>query len=247
MLTHNSFYHSLTLSPWLLLLSPPLLACSRSGVKTSQSLTCFSRAQGEGNILRATDYIEDLTRYNFDNQARSCCVTGVWVVYGREGYNKRYPTEPNWWVYGADYCTDVPRGFENKASSIRFVGAPDDWKYDTLNLYFENYFIGEEEFMYDDKSVLQHDNRAKSIIVTGCSGWTLYQYDNYQGYAICVYPSDISTCNPGFYSTSTKLGMMAGQVSSVRRGCYARDKIYPENNGVRAPHNNYNWIYKPRK
>merc|ERR1711953_254466 len=65
--------------------------------------------------------------------------------------------------------------FDNQASSLRFTGAPDDWKYDTLNLYFNDYFIGDEEFTYNDMTQLNYDNRAKSIVVTGCSSWTVYQ------------------------------------------------------------------------
>ena len=132
----------------------------------------------------------------------SCCFTGIWILYATENFNQLNPSSANWWAYG-------------------------DWKYDTLNMYFENFFIGDEEYMYNDKTRLQNDNKAKSIIVTGCSAWTLYQYDNYQGAALCVFLSDMGNCNPGFYSTSQQLGVLAGQVSSVRRGCFAKEKAYP--------------------
>ena len=55
----------------------------------------------------------------------------------------------SWWVWGDDYCTLLPVGFS--PASIRFAGAPDDWRYDTLNLYREESFIGQEEFLYNDK------------------------------------------------------------------------------------------------
>ena len=124
---------------------------------------------------------------------------------------------------------NVPSGFLNQASSLRFTGAPDDWKYDTVNFYFNDYFIGEEEFTYNDMPQLNYDNRARSIIVTGCSAWTVYQYDNYQGQAACMFPADSSQCSPGFYKTGAELGSLAGQISSVRRGCYAQEKLYPSN------------------
>ena len=243
MVISSSSYLYLTLSTWLLALCPCIPALQGS----SQALSCYSSGGGGGDVLRATDYIPDLGRYSFNNKIQSCCVGGVWVMYAGAGYNKDNPTASSWWVYGDYYCTNVPQGFENKASSLRFVGAPDDWKYDTLNLYFREFFIGDEEFMYSDKSRLVNDNKARSIIVTGCSGWTLYQYDDYQGAAVCVFPSDTLSCNPGFYSTTTSLGMMDRQVSSVRRGCWARERVYPENNGVAAPVNHSDWIFPSKK
>eukprot|EP00092_Neocalanus_flemingeri_P034599 GFUD01037634.1.p1 GENE.GFUD01037634.1~~GFUD01037634.1.p1 ORF type:complete len:267 (+),score=20.63 GFUD01037634.1:80-880(+) len=218
-----------------------------SNVKTSHALNCYDGSAGKGNLLKATDYIPALRMYGFEDRIRSCCFTGIWILYAKENYNKLSPSSANWWAYGDNYCTNVPAGFGNKASSMRFTGAPDDWKYDTLNLYFENFFIGSEEYMYNDKTSLRNDNRAKSIIVTGCSAWTLYQYDNYQGEAVCVFPSHIANCNPGFYSSSQQLGVLAGQVSSVRRGCFSQQKAYPENNGIMAPQNVSNWIFPSKK
>ena len=64
----------------------------------------------------------------------------------------------------------------------------------------------------------------RSAIVTGCNPWTLYEYNNYQGRCACVYPSDQSNCYPGFYQD---LGNVAGQISSVRRGCSCNKKLAP--------------------
>ena len=219
----------------------------QSSVKTSQSLKCFTGKAGKGDMLEATHYIETMKTYAFDDRICSCCFTGIWILYAKENFNKASPSSAYWWAYGDNYCTNVPAGFENKASSMRYVSAPDDWKYDTLNLYVENFFIGDEEFLYNDMGTLKYDNRAKSVIVTGCSAWTLYQYDNYQGAALCVFPSHMGNCNPGFYSTSDQLGVLAGQVSSVRRGCFATEKAYPENNGIKAPQNVPNWIFPSKK
>ena len=216
---------------------------SQSAVRSIQSLKCYDGAAGEGDLLKATDYIKSLRMYRFDNRICSCCFTGVWILYADDNFNYASPRSANWWAYGDNYCTNVPAGFENKASSIRFVGAPDDWKYDTLNLYFQNFFIGGEEFMYNDRSILTHENQAKSIIVTGCSPWTLYQFQNFQGEALCVFPSDSSNCNPGFYSSSAQFGALEGCVASVRRGCFSNRRIYPENNGIQAPQTVSNWVF----
>ena len=48
------------------------------------------------------------------------------------------------------------------------------------------------------------------LSVSGCSSWTLYQYDNYQGESVCVTPSNTNTCSPGFYLSTTQLGVLAG-------------------------------------
>merc|ERR1712241_716081 len=196
---------------------------------SSQTLTCYDYSGGGGDSVRAIDYIPALRNYNFDNRIGSCCFTGTWILYGEENYNSYNTGAANWWAYGDNYCLDVPAAFDNQASSLRFTGAPDDWKYDTLNLFFNDYFIGDEEFTYNDMTQLNYDNRARSIIVTGCSAWTVYQYDNYQGQAACMFPADSSQCSPGFYPTSASLGSLASDISSVRRGCYAKEKVYPVN------------------
>merc|ERR1712080_84630 len=136
-----------------------LSASSKVSTRTSasQRLTCYDYANRGGNSVVATDYIPNLQNYNMDNRISSCCFSGIWILYADQ-----------------NYCANVPAQFDNAASSLRFTGAPDDLRYDTLNLYFNDYFIGDEEFTYDDKPALNYDNRAKSVIVTGCNPWTLY-------------------------------------------------------------------------
>ncbi len=64
------------------------------------------------------------------------------------------------------------------------------------------------------------------MIVSGCSPWTAYQYDNYQGASVCLYPSDTNNCYPGFFETPNDLGGLSREFSSVRRGCYSNNKVY---------------------
>merc|ERR1719228_2296560 len=226
--TLASLHHSAKLSPPV---SRPEAVRSLATEKraSKQFADCYDYAGQRGDRVHVTDYITSLRNYNFDNRIESCCFTGIWMLYDKDNYNKGSSSSADWWVYGDNYCKDVPSGFANKASSIRFTGAPDDWKYDTLNLYFEEYFIGDEEFTYNDAAVMNYDNRAQSVVVTGCSAWTLYEYSNYQGRKVCVYPQDTSQCTPGFYSTRQSLGSLAGTVSSVRRGCYAEESRRPDN------------------
>ena len=66
------------------------------------------------------------------------------------------------------------------------------------------------------------------MIITGCSAWTLYEYDNYQGQSACWYPADTQNCYPSFFRTAQLMNGWANQVSSVRHGCFAKEKFYGE-------------------
>ena len=39
----------------------------------------------------------------------------------------------------------------------RVVGRPDDWRVDSINLYEEEYFIGREQWAYDDTPSFDYD------------------------------------------------------------------------------------------
>jgi len=196
----------------------------------TQFLDCYDQS---GYRFHATDYAPSLRAYNWDNRITSCCFTGIWMLYDEEDYNEYSTNAATWWAHGINNCIDVPQQFRNAASSLRFTGAPDDFLYDTLNLYFSDFFIGDEEFMYTDMPLLNYDNRAMSLIVTGCTPWTLYQYDHFEGDAMCVFPSSSTDCTPGYYTTSQALSTLAGQVSSARKGCLAKKKVLPDNYGAR--------------
>jgi hypothetical protein len=43
----------------------------------------------------------------------------------------------------------------------RFVGAPDGYKYDTINLYQYVFFAGVEQYTYGDASSLNYDNLGR--------------------------------------------------------------------------------------
>jgi len=195
----------------------------------SQVIDCYEFSNQGGNRLRAIDYISALRNYNFDNKIDSCCVTGIWLLYAEESYNSASTGSANWWVYGNNNCINVPQGFENKASSLRFTGAPDDWTASTINMYYNEYFIGDEEYSYNDVSSVLRDNAAKSVIVTGCQPWTVYDRRGYTGNCKCLYPENTSTCKPGFYSTESSLGYMARSISSARKGCYCSQASLPDN------------------
>ena len=43
----------------------------------------------------------------------------------------------------------------------RYVGAPDGYKYDTINLYQFSFYMGVEQYSYGDASHLNYDNLGK--------------------------------------------------------------------------------------
>jgi len=209
-----------------------IIAHISSEVKAGQQLDCYDLNNGGGSSYRFTDYTPNLGRYNWDNKISSCCFTGIWILYAEQNYNKASTGSSNWWAYGDFTCLDTPTPFNNIASSLRYAGAP-DWKADTLSLYFNDYFIGDEEYMNKDVGQLSYPDRARSIIVTGCSPWTVYEDVNYRGKAMCVWPSDTTQCTPGLYPTSSTLGSLSDNISSIRKGCLAKENAFPVNYGIK--------------
>merc|ERR1711890_177345 len=211
-------------------MSDPVSNQTRSTM--TQFVDCYDYTNQGGQKIHVQDYTPALRTINFDNRIESCCFTGVWLLYDLENYGQGSLNSMDWWVYVNNYCTNVPAQFSNRASSLRFTGAPNDWNYDTINMYFNEYFIGDEEFTYTDAPVLNYPNRAQSIVVTGCQPWTIYELAKYRGASMCLYPEDATKCTPGFYSTRQPLGRLAGQVSSVRKGCHSSVRVKPDNDGL---------------
>ena len=68
------------------------------------------------------------------------------MLYEDRVFNfQRKDRAKNWWVWGEDHCLNVPAGLEDRISSIRFSGAPDDWKYDTISFYSDRAFTGSDK------------------------------------------------------------------------------------------------------
>ena len=68
---------------------------------------------------------------------------------------------------------------------------------------------------------------SRSIIITGCSQWTIYEDADYQGYSLCLSPRDPENCYPGLYPYPADLGYFAGKTSSVRKGCLTNNILAP--------------------
>ena len=217
-------------------LVPRLRAASQVDVAAEdeafqQRLQCWDRTSQNGDSVIATDYMPYISYHNMDNKIESCVFNGIWILYGEEVYNSGNPLAHNFWAYGENYATDMPSNFMNEASSLRYSGHPQDMYKDSINMYFNEYFMGDEEFAYQDSPLLNYDNRAQSIILTGYQYWTIYQYPNYQGYSACLAPGNNGM--PGFYSTQGSLHSLANDVSSIAMGCHSNVRLYPDNHRMR--------------
>eukprot|EP00095_Tigriopus_kingsejongensis_P009637 maker-scaffold94_size379870-snap-gene-2.32 protein:Tk09637 transcript:maker-scaffold94_size379870-snap-gene-2.32-mRNA-1 annotation:"gamma-crystallin a" len=205
---------------------PSMFPKSAKSGQENQYIDCYDFPGYEGIGFRVSDYETNLAESDFDNMASSCCFNGIWILYDLPDYNANNLEAVVFNGWGEGYCTDFPADFDNRASSIRFAGAPDGYKYDTINFYEGKNFMGLEQFFYDDAPQFNYDNLGRSVIVTGCSPWTIYQYDNYQGYSACLYPSDTENCYPSFFPEPSDLGFLSDQVSSAKKGCFSNNKIH---------------------
>ena len=155
-----------------------------------------------------------------------------WLLY--DGFN--YNSDPadrlrNMYLgWGENFCESFGSDFSAVASSARFVGPPDGYKYDTLNLFEYDYFSGREDYHYSDCPDARALYNVNSIIVTGCQPWTLYDRSYYQGRSVCVYPGNRNECYPGFYKSRYNLDGqgIARFVKSARKGCYSSYVISPD-------------------
>jgi len=208
-------------------ITKPAMGGPKGHSATKQTITCYENRDLSGSSVKAVDYISDLRNYNFDNRIQSCCVqSGIWILYSDKDYNSGTTAGNSFYMFGDNYCTNVPRQFLRTASSLRFTGAPDGYKFDTLNFYHQINFSGREEYTYNDKDNMVFPDNINSLVLTGCTAWTLYGSSGYRNPIGCVYPADQTNCYPGMYRNLRSLGVQ--RVGSVRRGCYSPYRLYPQ-------------------
>jgi len=203
----------------------PELSSAADRANSKAYLVCYENPDYSGDEVRLLEYAPYLNLYNFNNRARSCCIHGIWLLY--DGYN--YNSDPadrlrNMYLgWGENFCESFGSSFSAVASSARFVGPPDGYKYSTLNLFEYDYFSGREDYHYSDFPVMLSLYKVNSIIVTGCDPWTLYDGTHYRGRSVCVYPGDRHQCYPGFYKSRYNLDShgIARYVKSARVGCFS--------------------------
>ena len=184
---------------------------NEDGRTVQQKIECFDGAGGQGLSQVFADAITDLGKYSFDEKISSCCVTGTWILYTDADFNTGNQGAAMYWTYGDNTCLDIPDDFNNQASSLRFAGSRADWCFPSINIYSGPYFSGESNWYFKDTSNLG-SIPAQSLIVNSGSAWTIYEGENYQGRAVCVYPKEGGNCLPEVYFDYFVIG-------SIRRGC----------------------------
>ena len=102
---------------------------SKSPQENRQKLTCYERYNHQGDSVVLSEYAPILDNYNFDNRASSCCFEGIWLLYDQEYYNTNNPNALAFQGWGENFCQDFDNGFTQVASSARYTGAPDGYKY----------------------------------------------------------------------------------------------------------------------
>jgi len=197
---------------------------------SNQNLRCYDQPNESGYYVNiGTTAVPDLSRspYNFDNRAVSCRFNGIFFLYDNYNFNPNGNAAVYAETWGDNYNVNL-NDFAYKASSVRLTGAPDGYKYDTFNTYQYEYYQGSEQYFYQDATYTKVDNFGKSIVVTGCNPWTVYDYTNYGGQGVCFYPADTHACSPGFFRNAQVMGGMQNRISSVRKGCFSNIKLVGE-------------------
>jgi len=207
---------------------------ARNGIPLAKSeasyqyADCYDYFGQQGYSRHITDYVPNLGQDS--NRFSSCCYYGIWILYADVNYNQNNQNGAAQSAWGENYCEDLT-AFDNQASSIRFTGAPDGYKYDTINFFQYQFYMGAEHYYYGDSTQVNYDNFGRSAVITGYNAWTVYEYNNYQGRCACLYPSDMNNGYPGFYKD---LGQLSDTISSVRKGCQAgcNNKMVPSNSNI---------------
>lgn len=123
-----------------------------------QYMTCYDYFGQGGSSYRVTDYISDMYSTGWNDRFSSCCYYGVWVLYEDRDYNERNTNAVAHAGWGENFCEDFDSAFNDRASSTRFIGAPDGYKYSTLSLFQYKGYMGLEQYTYGDQPNLNYDN-----------------------------------------------------------------------------------------
>ncbi|QQP54417.1 Uncharacterized protein FKW44_007246 [Caligus rogercresseyi] len=170
-----------------------LAATSRSN---NINIQLYDSTNFRGTSKTIHGYEYDLKLLGFDNKAKSAIANGIWIMYEDPSFNRNLKLKDLGKIGG-------------KVSSIRYSG---DESFDTnsINFYEGAGFMGIEQYFFKDAPSMDYDNFGKSIILTGCKPWTLYEKKNYSGSRLCVYPASLSSpCKPGFFETPLPLEISA--------------------------------------
>jgi hypothetical protein len=88
-----------------------------------------------------------------------------WLLHDDIDYNARDPNLATFYGFGVNKCLGLGPQMLAKASSLRSVGNPADFRYSTLKFYALPNFSGREVEV----------SLQQSAILTGCAAFTLYE------------------------------------------------------------------------
>ncbi len=75
----------------------------------------------------------------------------------RQGFPQEFWTDH--WIKKKSICTYL--GVIKQKSNFRHVGPPDGYKYDSINFYDGEYFMGQEQYLYTDAPSMSRDNLGR--------------------------------------------------------------------------------------
>ncbi|ODM89887.1 Gamma-crystallin N [Orchesella cincta] len=196
-----------------------------SNCQESLETALYERYGSTGAHINLFGNCPDLSALGFDNRSNSSCVSGFWLFYAEPNYcygGVRFGYSP----YGTTkYCFDFTANAAS-ISSARSVASVEGLSQDSLTLYEDVCFIGEELRITNSLSALtslvgQHE----SLIITGTSSWTLCEGENYTRPKICL---QAIANTPLIISNLRNLGIHPGSIRSIRKGCTAKESLPTE-------------------
>lgn len=128
--------------------------------------------------------------------------------------------------FGNNSCVNLQH--DNMTISLRYVGAPNDYRESSITFYSRINFQSLEAYIDRDLPMFRWNGKDVSFLVTGDSNdsWTLYDRPNYEGKAVCVSPpSSHIPYQPLFICNTSRLNIQHTLFQSVRKGCFAKDTI----------------------
>lgn len=213
---------------WIWSVKLALILCVIALVKSQSNhiIELYDSNSGFGSSVLIDGYVENLSEIGFNDVTTSLCIVqGIWLLYENANFNINAPGASgfNW---GINFCQDLPPLLNNRVTSVRYAGSAWGFQEDGLIIYENDWFQSREMYAAADFPSLGRFSYGGSLIVTGQSAWTLYEYPYYTGYRVCVTPLDIVDASPGFYTEPYDFGFAGRVIRSVRKGCWGDRSIY---------------------
>ncbi|CAL8129036.1 unnamed protein product [Orchesella dallaii] len=158
--------------------------------------------------------------FNFDNRAKSYCVSGLWIFYSQPNFGYGLSHIEYSPIGTSKICNDFST-IASDVSSARAVASVNTIVEDSFRLYEHQCFMGEVLDTQDGFATLTLPCDHASFIITGSSSWSIYEGDNYTGRSICISAPPGGPVGPRLQSDIRNVGLRYGSIHSVKKGCNA--------------------------